>query len=110
VNPTLFDAIEGEKRRDAAIERVDRNADDDWKAKAMDAVRQVCRMRDEFTTDAVWAILDREGVKPPREPRALGAVMRRASSAGLIERTDRFVPTTRPQAHRKPTAVWRVVR
>lgn len=73
--PDLFTAHEA---RDNAIDRVESNADADWMWLAYHAVRTVCRARETFTTLDVRAVFNEE----PREPRAWGAVMRRAQRGG----------------------------
>jgi hypothetical protein len=103
-----FDPTEGERRKREAIDRVETNADERWKAAAAEVVRKVALGREEFTTDRIWGVLEREfSTLETPEPRAMGAVMRRAAKDGLIEKTDRHLPTARPEAHRRPIPVWR---
>lgn len=93
---------------DEAIRRVADNAEPEWMDAARWAVFEIAGRRDEFTTDAVWALLERKGVAAPHEPRAMGAVMRWASkNACWIEATDRTSPSTRPEHHAYPNRVWR---
>jgi len=102
----IFDAEVSAAARDAAIEQVDDAASVDWKAEALVAVARVCEIREEFTTDAVWALLDQRGVAIPREPRAMGAIMRRAVVAGLCLPTDRTSKSVRVECHRRPLQIW----
>lgn len=104
-----FNAEASERAREASITQVERAADDAWKAVALAVVEQICRLRSggEFTTDAVWYLLGLDETIPPREPRALGPVMRRAQAAGFCASTERFHLSTRVRAHRKPQRVWR---
>ena len=95
---------EEEKKR--AIDAVAKAAKD-WRAKAMPVLRQIAKEVEEFTTDRVQWELDRRGIEPPREPRAYGALMRKAAREGLMEKTDRVVPSVYPRNHRRPKAVWR---
>jgi hypothetical protein len=90
---------------DEAVERVDRNADDEWKARALDAVRFVASARPLFTTDAVWWVLGSD--VQTHEPRAMGAVMRRAVKAGVCVPTDTYHRSTRAVNHARPLRVWR---
>lgn len=99
----IFAALEA---RDEALGRVEANADERWKAEALAAVRHLARMLPEFTTDDVWARL---GDSYPHEPRALGAVMKTAAAAGLIEPTDRIRTSHRPECHARPVRVWRSI-
>lgn len=96
-----------EALRDEAIERADRAADDEWKLAAAEAIRYVAERRAEFTTDAVWYVLERDGVEPPREPRAIAGVLRRVVAEGAIEATGRRVNSTLPRGHARPVMVYR---
>lgn len=97
--------LAGEEKK-KAIDAVARAAKD-WQSSAMPVLRQISRTVEEFTTDRVQWELDRRGIEPPREPRAYGALMRKAAREGLMEKTDRAVPSVYPRNHRRPKAVWR---
>ena len=43
----------------------------------------------------------------PREPRALGSVLREAGRRGWIARTDRVRPSERVVNHGRPVRIWR---
>ena len=102
----LFAAAEGERLRDEVLARVsDAAKNSPFIMAAHRAVATLASTRVEFTTDDVWALIG-EGWADA-EPRALGAVMRGAARAGLIERTDRVRESSRPSCHRRPVAVWR---
>lgn len=103
----LFDAKASAEARDESIEKADRAARHDWAKAAEDAVRKLARRRAEFTTDDVWKLLEAYTGPTTHEPRALGAVMRRASGDGLIKATDRTALSTRVACHRRPVRVWR---
>ncbi len=92
--------------RDAAIDRVDENADEAWKKAAAVIVERLCRTRGEFTTDDVWKLLADSG-RGTHEPRAMGAVMRTAATGGLCANTGRVVKSVREECHNRPVAVWR---
>ena len=95
--PTITDAV---KSRNAAIAQVDANADAEWKAYALGFIAELSGRVDEFTTDDLWDA----GLIKPREPRALGPVMRRAAKRGLISTTGEF----RKSRYRNcaPLPVW----
>jgi hypothetical protein len=106
---TIFDIEEGERLRDEAIERVDRAAPVDWKAKAVEAVRLVCvgSVGGEFSTDDVWEKLAAMQVEDPPEHRAMAGVMAQAKAAGWCEmKVGSFVQSRIPRAHRRNTQVW----
>ena len=58
-----------------------------------------------FSTDNLWDDLPADITT--REPRAMGAVMRRAANLGLITNTGTFEKSHRPECHRRPVALWR---
>jgi hypothetical protein len=100
-NPTT-----GEARLADALARVAAHADPEWWEVAVTAVYSLASRHRALTTDQVWQLLD-PGEVTTHERRALGAVMRATARAGLIAPTDRYVPSERPQAHRRPVRVWR---
>lgn len=101
---TMFDAQLGAKLADDGIRRADEHADRDWKQEAYEAVADLALFCDHFTTDDVH---ERLAGATTHEPRAMGAIMRRAARDGLIEATDRYVASDRAVAHRNPKRVWR---
>ena len=103
---TQFDADESARRRDDAIDAVERGAPVDFKSAALECVLLLAKNRKEFTTDAVWYLLGKGGVQSPPEPRAMGAIMRIAASNGWVEATDRTALSVRTPCHRRPIRVW----
>jgi len=102
-----YDTAEAARARDQAIDQVEAGASEEWKRAATEAVIFVCQMRLEFTTDAIWALLDKRRITPPREPRAMGAIMRQAVRDGVCMTTDRTSKSVRVDCHRRPLQVWR---
>lgn len=98
-----FDAERAERAREEAIDRVERHARAAWLEAALGTVRQLAVERPTLTTDDVWLALG----SAPREPRALGAVMRKAEGLELIEPTNQWALSTRVACHRRPLRVWR---
>ena len=97
--------FEGETLRDEALQRAERHAAEKWKQAALEAVEFLARNRSEFTSEAVLEILERSPYTT-HEPRAMGAVIRKAHRVGFIEPTDVFVPSVRSRTHRMPKRVW----
>lgn len=85
-----------------AIEAVDNGAAEEWKAEALAAIERVAQEKEIFTPDDFWAYLSK-----PKEPRALGPVVRRAIKAGTIVPTGQFVCSEIPSHHRNPIRVYR---
>lgn len=77
-----------------------------WTEAADAAVREAARLHREITTDIVWLLMPHE-LREVREPRALGAVMKRAAAERVIEDTGKVEKTSLKRAHRRPKAVWR---
>jgi hypothetical protein len=107
------DAEAGKREREAAVARVTNAAPSDWLGDAWEALVAICGIKrltgSTVTTDDVWALLTARQIDPPPERRAMAAVIRRAEREGLIEKTDRFVPSELPWAHRRNTQVWKVL-
>ena len=91
---------------DDLLESVYRNADERWKDAAGAAVTSLAKDRQEFTADDVWELIDGTDVGT-HENRAMGPVMRAASKAMIIQRTDRTIKTRRPSRNKGDVRVWR---
>jgi hypothetical protein len=100
------DERSGDELRDEGIERAYRAALEEWKVEARRAIDDVAHMRDHFTTDAVWTLLDRRGVEPPREPRAIAGVLRGAVRDGVISPTSELRQSVIPRGHRRRVLVY----
>lgn len=100
---------QGDLFAQAAIEDAEENADARWLTAARSVTMQVAHELATFTTDDVWAELDRREVPRPREPRVLGAVTRALSRARFMVQTGEYVKSTRPETHSRPIPVWRAL-
>lgn len=77
------------QERDASLDQVERGTDPDWANQAEAVVLDLAaRERDgyagEFSGDEVWHALKAREVPAPREPRALGPILKRLTNAGKI--------------------------
>jgi len=93
--------------KDEAINRVEANANAKWREAAYLACCLCAYKWREFTTDDVWELMD--ALFPDcqtHEPRAMGAIMRKAVRAGKIEASGESFKSRRPQCHGRPIAVW----
>lgn len=90
-----------DEARDAALARTAGAAPGTWIADARNIIGLLASSGREFSSDEVWSML-----RHPPEPRALGAVMRQAAADGLIRGTGRTRPSTRPDCHARPVAIW----
>jgi len=100
---SLTDAIE---RRDDAIVRANRHANDEWTSLVFKIIRYLAQELPSFTTDHVWKWLQEYPDVQTHEPRALGAMMREAYKSGWVEPTDRYENSHRPECHARPVRVW----
>lgn len=75
----------------------------DWVEKhAIPAIRDCAENLETFTTDEVWKVVTSQ----PREPRAMGAAMKRAQADGMIRTTPNYRPSKREDCHGRPVRVW----
>ena len=95
----------GQMALDEALDRVERNANDEWLAAADYAVAKVALRKRSLTSDDVWEVLDGMDVQT-RDGRALGAVMDKAKRDGIIIATGMFTRSRRPTRHKGPVQVW----
>lgn len=107
---TLWDLFAAEQARDEGIQRAERNANDEWMDAAYQAVTACAYVACEFTADDVRRYMEMTFPHvQTHEPRAMGAVMRRAQRDGIIVPTDRFQNSAFKTKHCSPTRVWRTV-
>ena len=105
--PSLFDEPLAIALAEEAIERVGLNADQLWAHEALKVVGMLSIERHDFTTDDVWEWMNQlHPSMTTHEPRAMGAVMRRASQMRLCVPTERYAKSMRPECHRRPIRVW----
>ena len=100
-----FDPIRSAHARDEAMVRVERNAHEEWKDVALEAVYQAALVNGKFIVDEVWRYM------PPdvstHELRAMGAVMKKAAKAGWIIGTGEYRPSAKVTTHKGLRHVWR---
>lgn len=94
-------ALEGMTR---AVEHADREIEN-WSDRAMQYLRIFAQMERRFMSEQVRAWAEEKGLESPPDPRAWGAVMRRAVIERLV-RADGYEPSKNPKAHHRPTQVW----
>lgn len=93
-----------QEARDAAIDRVEANADEEFFNTALDAVMGLAISQAQFTTDDLVECL--RDIPAPREPRVFGAVMRTAARHGWVEASDRYGASNRRKSHARPKRIW----
>lgn len=107
----LFDLIEAREAKIEGMERVEKNAKQQWMALMLDLAHQVCRERLQFTADDLMDKYD--SINNPDKPvthelRALGPVMMKAAKAGWCSKANCApIPSRRKSLHASPRAVWK---
>lgn len=97
-----------------SIASMDAGRDSAWIGHAHKAIRDICAARrgtpaNALTTDAVWALLEKRGIEPPEEPRAMAAALARAEASGLIAPTNDHIKSERKVNHGRSIRKWRVL-
>lgn len=101
----------GAELRDSGIQRAKESAEaacHGWSEQAYGFVRLFARQGREFRCEQVREYATEHGLPSAPSARAWGGVMRRAVSAGLIERVG-FASCSNPAAHCAPVGTWRGV-
>jgi hypothetical protein len=101
-NPT----IELQEQTNRAIARVDAAANAAWKADCLEAIKEACRRWDKFTSEDVADILDELYSTSTHEPRAMGAMMKKAQALGLCVPTSEYIPSHRSKSNSYSKRVW----
>lgn len=96
--------------RDEAMVRAEQGMDPTWGQHAAQAVRDLATLEavdgDPFTADDVWELLADRGVPAPREPRALGPVLKAlADGPDAVVKSVGFAPSRR--RHGAPVTAYR---
>jgi hypothetical protein len=99
----LFDFALSRKARDAAMEQTEAAAAEKWKGEAWQLILRLSSDGGTFTTDDLW----KHGLEMPKEPRALGPLMRRALGAKVCVKTGIYVASTRVVSHGRPKCQYR---
>ena len=104
VRPTVASAIA------KGMQDAEDGASTRWLALARRCVEVCAATMPSFTTDDVWAAVERSGrdvLETERNPSAIGVVMRAAQKAGMIRKLPGVtVTSTRPSRHGQLLRVW----
>ncbi len=73
----------------------------EWRIKAAQVALELAKSCRFFTVDDVWIHLE-----TPAEPRALGSVLRKLKTEGVIKKTGVFVSSRRAECHGRPIMRW----
>jgi len=98
-----LDFGEAQAAREEAIDRVEVAASEKWLQDAVAVIRRVCQKKASFIVDDIWAT---GLLRKPREPRAMGAALRRAAGLGYCQHGMSYLPSAQPKCHGNPRTVW----
>lgn len=98
-----IDATASELGKELGIANAGGGAPPGWMDEALALIKRLAAAHAFICADDLWAA----GLSDPPEPRALGAVMRNAKTAGYIEPTKTFISTHQATRHHAPVRVWR---
>ena len=101
---TIFEA---ERRATEGMEASYKNSDSQWREAVEDQLREVLATKETFTSEDIIGPVEERGVFTKTNS-ALGAIIRGAQRAGVIEPTGQYTMSVRPSRHRAPLRVWRV--
>lgn len=96
---------DGSTGKKDGMDRVDANADLDWKTEAYNAVLRIAAAQEFFTPDDVRAEIALTGATT-HDDRALGPIMLRCAREGLIEKMEIGL-SVNPSRHRGHAQRWR---
>ncbi len=102
-----FDYVQGTLLREQAIINVTEHADEAMKKELLEIGRYICSVREQFTTDAIRYIYERDGETTMREPRVMGHIVRQLQREGLCVPLDEWKQSVWAKNHRRPLRVWR---
>lgn len=94
---------QGSRARDAAMAAVEQNTDPEWATVAEQVLRDLAASGEPFITDWLWPVLEQAGVVC-HDNRALGPIVRRLATQGVIRKTGVYLPSTR--RHMTPVPQW----
>jgi len=92
-------------KRDAAIDQVETNADQEWTQAARRALVSLCNRLPFLTSEDVAQAIPEDVTT--HEPRALGPIMMWGRKLGWIEATSQFRTSTGAKNHCRPQRIWK---
>ena len=81
-------------------------AHEEWVEQALILIKTAAKKRATFSSDLIWLWLDRDGIPPPKEPRAMGAAFSRAQKLGVCVPTQKTIESIRDECHARPIRIW----
>lgn len=91
---------------DEVLEHLDDHTNPAWKKLAYHAIGTLAKNHEKLTCDEVWIELEKYDSPPVHNKKALGIVMRKAQTDGLIKATPNYVPSSLIGNHAAIKRVW----
>ena len=92
--------------RETALDNLEAGHDHEWVEAMVGLAIKALRLPDkDFTSDDLWREAEYV-LHPPKEERAMGAVMRRLQRLKVAKPTNEMRPSTRAICHRRRQTVW----
>lgn len=104
--PSLFDAPEGDRRKEAGQALVESHQVEQWKAGVARVIATLGGRGEPFTNDDVRAEADQRLLGEPTHPNAWGAAMSSARKRGLIKSVG-YTASTQISRHGAIVRQWR---
>ena len=105
MDPPVVDLRQARQQRDTGIALGETGSSAAFQAAADAALQRVLRETETFIVDDVWQAMG-DDIPLTRDRRAMGGVIVRAVSAGLIRPTETYRPSAQRQCHANPRRVW----
>ena len=93
-------------KKEEAMDRVDKNANQDFRRVAFKSLINHARHKEFITANDVWDGLDLLGIET-HDNRALGPIFLKAAREGWIEKTNQTMQSSRSSRHAGDVRVWR---
>jgi hypothetical protein len=87
-------------------ERVMANTNDEWRARALDALKALAEKMKRFTADDFRTFCEERGVGQPPHPNAWGPLFTSGGSQGWMRKTNDYGQSSNPASHAHTYVIW----
>jgi hypothetical protein len=102
----IFDKDAARAARDTAMDAIESNTSQAWRDAMMAITVEVAKLREFFTSDAVFYIASKRNMPFIHDRRAYGPVIQQARRDGVCKKTERTVQCRRVSRHAGLLTVW----
>tara|TARA_R100001594_G_scaffold833_1_gene3416 strand:+ start:2562 stop:2933 length:372 start_codon:yes stop_codon:yes gene_type:complete len=103
---TTLDLFAPKQLKERAMERVDQNANEDFRRVAMKSICSYAIKNKTLTANDIWDCLDLLGIST-HDNRALGPMFQKAAKEGWIEKTNMTTQSNRSSRHCGDVRIWK---